>query len=456
MAPARIARRHQTGEQSFENTPSPSSSDKENRTRPRIRPGKRKSDQAMPPQSLPTPTSESTASKRRRLAERNSNLGPQSQLQPSQRPNTDFYDPDQDVGERREIRKSLRDLTRDLHDYRNEYLQAGNKGILSTIRKANDLFVRVKQTADATVDSHLLVNAADLTYKKSAQLATDGAVAGIDVDEFISKCMTFMRRGPTTDASSFPTGTQRRIQRRQDGADSDEDEGDALNWDWLGRAACFSHNARPSLSSFLLGPLSVQKRSRQFTQRRAANRIDTSRVDRPQDLAAEDLDKQETSNLTAMCTKINKLLQETQKNSQDAVNEELGALTVDPTAEEIQEVMDKHSIADDGGIPLFRFCINPRSFGQSVENLFYVSFLVRDGIVGVSLDSRGLPTLQSARPFAPSEAQAKGIQRHQAVFSLDFDMWNDMIAVFVIKESIIPHRNEEEENPRERPQGWYG
>ena len=28
---------------------------------------------------------------------------------------------------------------------------------------------------------------------------------------------------------------------------------------------------------------------------------------------------------------------------------------------------------------IFRFIVNPHDFGQSVENLFYLSFLIRDG-----------------------------------------------------------------------------
>lgn len=254
----------------------------------------------------------------------------------------------------------------------------------------------MKQTADATVDSQLLVNAADLSYKKSARLALDGAAAGIDVDEFVSKCLSFMRDAPASESAAVvPNNTQRRTQNRTNGDDSDE-EGvdDTLNWDYLGRIACFPFNARPSLSGFLLGPLSVQKRTRQLTQRRAANRIDTTQVVRPQDLEEGDLDKQESSNLTAMCSNINKLLRETQEKSMNAVNEELSSIAEDPAPEVIQEVMDKHNIADDGGVPLFRFCINPKSFGQSVENLFYISFLIRDGNVGVSQDSRGLPTLR--------------------------------------------------------------
>ncbi|KAF9894557.1 nuclear protein [Aspergillus nanangensis] len=394
------------------------------------------------------------SNKRQRLANRAPNAPNHSQSQ-RDAPDHEFYDPDQDERERRRVRKGLRDLTRELNDSRSEYMQAGNSGIRDTIQKANEYFRDVKQTSDATIDSRLLVNAADLSYKKTAQLVLGDNAARIDVDEFVSKCISFMRRGPGGAQTALSsTQRHRRHGRSQPEPDnSDVDEGDGLNWDWLGRAACLRHNSRPPVSGFLLGPLSVQKRTRQLTQRRVRERIDPTQAVRPHELGDEDLDQQETANLTTMCTSINKLLVATRKNGEESVQRLLSDLEEGPTPEMVQEVMARYNVADDGGVPLFDFCINPKSFGQSVENLFYVSFLVRDGIVGITVDSRGLPTLHPTKPYTPSEAQQKGIQKHQTVFTLDFETWHELVESFDIKESIIPHRAEEQTQDTRR--GWY-
>lgn len=45
---------------------------------------------------------------------------------------------------------------------------------------------------------------------------------------------------------------------------------------------------------------------------------------------------------------------------------------------------------EEGAINMFRFIVNPNDFGQSVENLFYLSFLIRDGICAMELDEKTL------------------------------------------------------------------
>ncbi|KAH8816798.1 Nse4 C-terminal-domain-containing protein [Xylogone sp. PMI_703] len=360
------------------------------------------------------------------------------------------YDPDQDIDERRKLRKGLRDLSKNLTDNRGEYLNPNSTGLLDTLRKANDYSSKVKQTADATIDSRLLVTAADLSYRKTVALTSGDTAQGVDVDEFVSKCITYMRlaTGAAEDAARVPSSTQRRRRGNHD----DDDDGDMLNWEHLGRFACLPNNSRPSVPGFLLGPLSLEKRARKVTQRRAALRHGDMEETRPQELKMGDVERNENANLTTLCTKILMRLNKAQRDVQAAVEAE--ADDKDMTDEEITLLMDRYGTCPNGGISLFKFVVNPYSFGQTVENMFYVSFLIRDGKVGITYDDNGLPYLDATEPRDRSEMAEQGARKHQAVIELDMDEWEQIIENWGIEESMIPHR-EEDDNAAVRVKGWY-
>lgn len=88
-------------------------------------------------------------------------------------------------------------------------------------------------------------------------------------------------------------------------------------------------------------------------------------------------------------------------------------------------------------INFFTFFINPDSFSQTVENLFHLSFLVRDGKVEISdeEDEDGGPVaiLMSAVPPTADDYDA-GAQKKQSVFHFDMRMWKVLFAAYLPRE----------------------
>jgi hypothetical protein len=266
--------------------------------------------------------------------------------------------------------------------------------LINTINNANAVFKEVKQTNDATLDSRLLVNISDLAFKKSAQLVLGDTSTGIDVELFISKCITFMRSGGSADDNAPATQRRRNTVREDDGEDDDDDDeiaNEALDWELLGQHACFPFNSRPAAPSFLLGPLSVEKKQRAQTQRRGRQAKDNAGQEaRPDQLSRADLTQSNENQLTSICARIHTQLKKHCKRGARSV-QRAGLTTLE--SREAKALLKDNRITATGGPSLFEYVINPDSFGQTVENLFYVSFLIKEGSIGITPDDDGLPTL---------------------------------------------------------------
>ncbi|EON99626.1 putative nuclear protein qri2 protein [Phaeoacremonium minimum UCRPA7] len=315
----------------------------------------------------------------------------------------DAYDPDQPLEMRRQIQRGIRDLEKDMNENSEEYMKIGSTKIIDTLDKLNAHSEQIKQTTEAAIDSKALLNLVDLAHRKLQRLTAGNIGNGVDVDELVAKCKIYMRqgRGISEEDADELSGTQRRrrVPARalgSDDEDEDGDEGDMLDWAHFGQYACIPNIRRPAVPGFLLGPLSVQKKVRKVVQRAAPLRIRDLHEVRPEVLRTEDIAKSEKNDLTAICRKISERLTQVKA----AAEERVQATHDDPnsTDEDVEQMMEQCGMRSDGGIDLLRFVVNPRSFGQTVENMFYVSFLIRDGIVGVEYDDDDLPSL-SMSPF---------------------------------------------------------
>ncbi len=265
-----------------------------------------------------------------------------------------------------------------------------NSKLLNALKMQNNLFGKVRQTADAALDSRFLVNASELAGKKLNNSLQGGAGIGIDMDQFVSKCIYFMKTGGHTaseeDAPAMPVG------------EDDDEDGDGLDWALLGRQACFPCNRRPPTSSFLLGPLSVQKRVRSTQRKARSQRQPVGPATRPQEITEGDIQQSEKSNMSTIVKSINERLKSHIKHADTKITEELEEIPQDEVEDEDIAAASRRNRAalaptQELAVNLLDFAINPRDFGQTVENLFYISFLVREGAASIMKDKEGLPLL---------------------------------------------------------------
>ncbi|KAL1890902.1 hypothetical protein Cpir12675_005209 [Ceratocystis pirilliformis] len=388
---------------------------------------------------------------------------------------TNIYDPDQPIEERRAIQRGLRELSRQLVDQSDEFLKPSSNGLRTVLQDSNRINQDIRQTTEAAIDSRLLVTVADLSYRKTVRLMQGSAANGLDIDDFIAKAIRYMRHGHGIPESADGAGltlTQHHrrqrtsaVQQAGDGSDADEEaaicrgqdedeedeSGDMLNWDHLGRYAALPASRRAPSTAFLLGPLHAEKKVRKIGKRSAPLRIDALHETRPEVLNTEDLAKVD-NDLTVICARILNVLGDTQQRIQDTLEE---LLEDDISDEERVRLMHEHGLRSTGGVDLMRFVVNPQSYAQTVENMFYVSFLIRDGKVAVEFDDDGLPSLSPVESQDIASSGHSADARHQAIFTLDKHTWNTIVQALEITSPMIEHREAAVPSSGPGARGWY-
>lgn len=87
-----------------------------------------------------------------------------------------------------------------------------------------------------------------------------------------------------------------------------------------------------------------------------------------------------------------------------------------------------------GKIFVWDFVIDPESYTASIENLFHLTFLIKDGRCDVFHDS-GWIYLKACKSIPEHELSKR--HHRQYVFSLSYDSWQQKIDEFNIKESLV-------------------
>lgn len=204
-------------------------------------------------------------------------------------------------------------------------------------------------------------------------------------------------------------------------ADDDEDDEDSVNdehnfnkTNWLKLGILYHQvSKKPILVDFLNGPLKAEKRKIVRTR----NIDDT---------------KGKSSSTTARQVQASDISGNEEQN----------------TANMVKMVYRTYIEKDDGeGVNLFKFFINPFSFGQSVENLFYSSFLIKDGRLKLYTDEHGIPCIERVTGQEIREAREEDhkMTTTHNIATFNYGAWRKYIELYDIRDAFLGHRNEPED-----------
>eukprot|EP00794_Sanderia_malayensis_P005389 gene5389-6062_t len=311
-------------------------------------------------------------------------------------PSLEEYSQYDDPLVRREIRASYRSLIDIAHQNKDELIKPASKGLSNLLEETESLFDKVRHTREAVLDSNLLLSVASLGSEQAKQLQTDFVT--FDPQVFTDKLVQLMV--PKTLSSLHHE-------------DEDEDDAmkrklDSLNWNLLAKK-CSGYFKRAPTVDFMLGPLIIEVKKKPA---REGNNRRNEKFDLSQKVAPEEISKVE--------------------EQEEATTKEV---------ERIYSVLRKVTKEGTQAIGLFEFITDPASFGATVENLFHLSFLVKDGKARIDLDENEQPTVCKSDPYHESHCKEIVVQK-QIIMPLSIEDWKEIIEVYDIKEATVPKRPE--------------
>ncbi|CCE72582.1 Piso0_000168 [Millerozyma farinosa CBS 7064] len=279
------------------------------------------------------------------------------------------------------------------------------ESILNHIKELDEIFnlVQKDRNRDTIVqlkDAEAFMDTSKFAATNARNLKLDNLGISISKDEFLSQTKRYMEQQSSSVSN-----------------EGGDDEFHSLDWVRLG-TLYETVSLKPVTNEFLLGALETEKKQR---APRARNIDDTKHA------------TSTTANLLAASDISN--------NNEKS--------TADMVKDVFQAFLSKRDTHDNKeGINFFKFFINPHSFPQSIENLFFTSFLIKDSKLKIYKGADGIPyvSLIDSRDMNAEGGLPNNSFSQHHIASLDYKTWQELIKKFNITESFLGNRHYNEED----------
>lgn len=291
---------------------------------------------------------------------------------------------EQSDAEKRQVRKKLREMYEKLQEHKDKFTAGEDSDeFAGLLKEANEILASVKGTQEAIEDAKMFKLLCQSVREMSEDTNTNEKK--FHADEYCSHLGRFMNA--STDNQNGLQVTKRQLVS-------------------LGERMAAKFRRTPTFT-FVLGAIDTEppeSESRPVKQRRtkadSRDKIATKTVIHEKSQANE----QKTDRLVNSTRKL--LETEYRQGGKKPVN-------------------------------YFKFVIDPDSFGNTVENMFHVSFLVKQRVCRLSVDDDlDLPVLEPVSGRSGGEEERA---KNQAVISISYQDWEDLKEALEITEASIQH-----------------
>ncbi|XP_077370218.1 non-structural maintenance of chromosomes element 4 homolog A [Festucalex cinctus] len=296
-------------------------------------------------------------------------------------------------GMRREIRSKYRDLIDSVQRNREDLLSPSNNKLTEILEEADKLFVNVRDASEAVLDSKFVAVATDLNNERASQMRDEDSA--FDVTAFTQHLLSFMG------LNRLESGGDEQCRDEIDGYLPD----DAFQRLAQRAEQCFSWTA-PTFH-YMLGSFHAEP---------PPPKQKTERQKRPSSKDAKRI----------MPTHLKKIEETEQEATEKEVERILACLK------------GYHQDDPSSAIPYYEFVIDPDSFSRTVENIFHTSFLVRDGLAGISLDQDKLPVIAPVEETGMEIDAGGSDNRSASIVSICPKIWRELIDALDIRDAMIP------------------